>query len=1598
MAKLLSNTRVYGTGTVDTQLFVKGFVASHSTNTGALQVSGGIGIAGGGFFSGAVTATTFSGAFSGTASLANDLAGGTAGQLVYQIGPSNSGFAGPGTAGQVLTSGGTGSPVYVNTTSLYVGRAVVADSGTASQLLTQQRTTSANHFLLFVDSNNVTATAESVYTTSSFVVNPATGAVTINGNLSLGNYNLNSVNHIVINDPGVGEGIQWNGGSGWYIYESPDTLTNAAGNLQIVTGSTRRATFRTDGTFNATGGGLFGGTVTATNFVGSFTGGSTQANTEAQTGNASYYPIFVDSNNAVSTAETLYTTSSFVVNPATGNVGIGVAAPGYKLDVNGDIRIGELGTIHFSTAAGSIEKIVGTGSELNLYADADIHFYESDSNLKVFTVDVNNAELHLGTNLDTTTPQVNLDASGNSWITGGSVGIGTNSPQRTLHVAGSTGDTRLRISANDGTNYRGLEVSAGTTFKGGLFYRSTEGNLFQIWGPNSGLAAMYIDSNNVVDFNSSIATHSTATGAVQIIGGLGVGGGGFFGGIVTATTFVGAVSGSATQLNTQQSTTNAAHYLTFVDSNNGSATAETVYTSSAFVINPAIGEVGINATLPAAAITSKLFLGGDFTFSGSNRSFLGNLYYDTGWKYAANGFGWGFREDGAGKVQFLRAANNTGGAGTAATVTLPDLMTWDLVNNRVGIGTASPAYKLDVNGDVGLAGTNLYFDGGSINLRGNTVFNFLTDGGSAQSAKFKSIQVSTSYSGLIPDNGILFSTDSNLYRSGALTLRTNSSLTVDGGLDVTGTSRFRSGYIGGDTQGYPNYDFLLDFGSDVANTWRKLVTVVSPTGQYQTIGFKIEITDPQANHGTISSSNQIIKETYYVACVRTNDVTQDTPDACYVYGPGNRIRAIKTAVGAYEIHIQNAAQYREYRGSISVYAVNGAHTVTYSNGTTIGTALATYTATNSTNGQERISGGLSVSGNVGIGTTGPGFNLDVTGTARATADFRAPIFYDTNNTAYYDDPASTSNINNMNFAGIISSNNSSTRTKYRVYGSGSYAIGMQSGVTFGGLNDWAMTFQFNNDDDRGFWWGDDGHSVGQGAMALNTRGWLTVAERIKVGGGQSDTADPSGDALQVVGIGSATTDFRAPIFYDSGNTSYYMDPAGTSRQFATFDIAADGSTGYVASRVYLRSHDNYRGAGIYMFGTGNTWFAGTPYTDFSGQYIIATRAVAADESTAQTTYRLFWIDSSGNGSTSASLRSPIFYDSNNTAYYTDPASTSALSGLRIYSSFDTSTSDVYASMRVIKNNNSASLNDGMYIGYGNTNSGLTRIYGGGATSGPLTKYSNYALESGSFRAPIFYDSNNTAFYTDPASNSILNTMTVNGINCQDTRATATTPQTYNSVVRWDFKTNTTNGLSDGGTYNGTMYWRKYGSSTDWSGGGAIELAYTDNARLWMRYGSSTTWGSWKRVLFGDNFDNGGSVRTTSLGVGTAASGTTGEIRATNEITAYYSDERLKTVEGKIENALDKVDQLSGYYYTANEEAGQFGYDTEKKQVGVLAQEVEKVLPEIVTRAPFDIEKDENGNEKSKSGKEYKTVKYEKLIPLLIEAIKELKAEITRLKQ
>ena len=124
----------------------------------------------------------------------------------------------------------------------------------------------------------------------------------------------------------------------------------------------------------------------------------------------------------------------------------------------------------------------------------------------------------------------------------------------------------------------------------------------------------------------------------------------------------------------------------------------------------------------------------------------------------------------------------------------------------------------------------------------------------------------------------------------------------------------------------------------------------------------------------------------------------------------------------------------------------------------------------------------------------------------------------------------------------------------------------------------------------------------------------------------------------------------------------------------------------------------------------------------------------------------------------------------------------------------------------------------------------------------------------------------------------------------------------------------------------------------------------------------------------------------------------GNIFATGDVAAYYSDIRLKNVISNINNPINIINSLKGFYYTPNDLAISLGYSNIKQEIGLSAQDVKNVLPEIVDLAPFDVTTNENGEIISKSGNNYLTLNYQRLVPVLIEGTKDLYKLIQQLQQ
>ena len=171
--------------------------------------------------------------------------------------------------------------------------------------------------------------------------------------------------------------------------------------------------------------------------------------------------------------------------------------------------------------------------------------------------------------------------------------------------------------------------------------------------------------------------------------------------------------------------------------------------------------------------------------------------------------------------------------------------------------------------------------------------------------------------------------------------------------------------------------------------------------------------------------------------------------------------------------------------------------------------------------------------------------------------------------------------------------------------------------------------------------------------------------------------------------------------------------------------------------------------------------------------------------------------------------------------------------------------------------------------------------------------------------------------------------------------------------------------------------------------GRLYIYYNDgNSSQWVDASPSLVGPAGADGADGTTYTTTSNVQLGSLGIGTPASGTSGEIRATNNITAYYSsDFRLKENIKPLENPLNKLNSIRGVSFDWTEEeiqrrGGIDDYFVRKSDIGVIAQEIETVLPEAVATRPDG----------------YKAVRYELIIPLLIECLKTQQEQINSLKK
>ena len=438
------------------------------------------------------------------------------------------------------------------------------------------------------------------------------------------------------------------------------------------------------------------------------------------------------------------------------------------------------------------------------------------------------------------------------------------------------------------------------------------------------------------------------------------------------------------------------------------------------------------------------------------------------------------------------------------------------------------------------------------------------------------------------------------------------------------------------------------------------------------------------------------------------------------------------------------------------------------------------------------------------------------------------------------------------------------------------------------------------------------------------------------------------------------------------------DPAEVYRTRGFFDVShANRQVNYASdSEIYIKSnkafHDGYhpnadkwttaRTNTVTL--TGDATGTGSASVDGSGNWTVSISTAVANDSHSHSNYVIKTGDTmTGTLTNTVDVRSPIFYDSNNTSYYGNFASTSRMNS-------------VYANQVYLAANDSYRFrfwggSDNYAIGMSTAGNST---YGGRAPGETTSDYNMYfTMSGGTNRGFVFRN-------TNAASGAVA------GI---DASGTGYFPQLrfggHNPAVEYNFDGDGVVSTADAlaylkfgsGVTTGTNLSAVETISPNWS---AISgIGYTDNKfRIMSARGSSedalrravstSVVGEGDTTIIGNvNIDGTSTRLVAGIGISGLDVYVVGDLIGSGDITAY-SDERLKenieTLDGS------KVYEMRGVSFTKDGKAGS----------GVVAQELEQVAPELV----------------HDSG-EYKSVAYGNLVGYLIEAVKDLKAEVDDLK-
>jgi hypothetical protein len=368
--------------------------------------------------------------------------------------------------------------------------------------------------------------------------------------------------------------------------------------------------------------------------------------------------------------------------------------------------------------------------------------------------------------------------------------------------------------------------------------------------------------------------------------------------------------------------------------------------------------------------------------------------------------------------------------------------------------------------------------------------------------------------------------------------------------------------------------------------------------------------------------------------------------------------------------------------------------------------------------------------------------------------------------------------------------------------------------------------------------------------------------------------------------------------------------------------------------------------------------------------------------------------SSQYGFYGSDVRTPIYYDLDDTSYFIDPSSNSVLTT----ATFNLNGSSTLALTAVGTNASAirAGSGDELYIGGNNTwqmrfNSGNVLMDNGG-----------YLQNNESIRSSIFYDSNDTSYYVDANSTSVLNVVNTWGELSSRRNDTQSLLRSYNTSAGQPLQFyldhnfgNVNIGNNRGIVYAGGTYWEIANSVRspiyyDVSNTGFyLDPASNSNfAALQVSTGVATnsfyaTGAGGQITITAATGSFGGYLRTsghmvldqsnTGYNVYVLDGNSVGVVKnASSQSWSAFSDRTLKTIHSTIEGSLLKLESITPIYYSFN------NFADDKNRIGLIAQEVQEHFPELVDIEPMT---------------EKLVLDYTGLIPVLLGAIKELKNKV-----